>query len=40
MAPEMTAALVDMMKTEPVPINVDDNDLKRMYTLCVGIFNK
>ena len=38
----MTATLVDMMKTEPISINVDasnDNDLKKMYPLCVRIFD-
>jgi len=38
----MTATLVDMMKTKPFSINVDggiDNDLKKMYPLCVRIFH-
>ena len=38
MAPEM---MVDMMKVEPFSLNVDgsnDNDLLKMYPLCVRIF--
>ena len=42
MAPEMTLSLVNMMKVEPFSLNVDgsnDNDLLKMYPLCVRIFD-
>jgi len=41
MAPEMTATLVDMMKTEPFSINVknsNDNDLKKIPQIVVKSF--
>ena len=42
MAPDMILSLVDLMKAEPFSVNVDgsnDNDLLKMYPLCVRIFD-
>ena len=42
MAPEMILSLVEMMKVEPFSLNVDgsnDNDLFKMYPLCVRVFD-